>query len=74
MYWERKLKTDFSIRGFLPAVFALSVLVINMALFGKVVAFKALSFVMFAYACFSVYTYIRTGNNWVILQLLYLFS
>ncbi|MFC2130253.1 hypothetical protein ACFLSQ_02345 [Bacteroidota bacterium] len=74
MYRERKLKTDFSIKGFLPVVFALSVLVISLALFGKVVAFKALSAVIFVYACFALYSYMRTGNNWVILQFMYLFS
>lgn len=74
MYNIRKLRTDFSIRGFIPAIIAFSVLLTSMALFDKAIAFKAMSLVIFVYGCFAFYGFILTRNNWVILQFSYLFS
>jgi len=62
MYYSRRLKNDFNITGFIPAMIGVSFIVLTVITFGVRAGFIAASLFFILYAGFSLYIYGRTGN------------
>ena len=62
MYYPRKLKQDFSIKGFIPAILCLSIGALIWIFIGKKEGYISVSIFFILYAVFSFWIYIRTRN------------
>ena len=62
MYYPRKLKQDFSIKGFIPAILCLSIGALIWIFIGKKEGIISVSVFFILYAAFSFWIYIRTRN------------
>ncbi|MBP1665868.1 MAG: hypothetical protein H6Q23_728, partial [Bacteroidetes bacterium] len=62
MYWQRKLKQDYSIRGFIPAIICLSIGAVIWVLIGEKEGLISVSVFFILYAVFSLWIYSRTKN------------
>lgn len=62
MYFPHKLKRDFRITGFIPAILCLSIGFLFWIFVGEREAFLAICFFLILYSGFSLWIYIRTRN------------
>lgn len=62
MYWQRKLKQDYSIRGFIPAIICVSIGAVIWVLIGEKEGLISVSVFFILYAVFSLWIYSRTKN------------
>lgn len=62
MYYPRKLKQDFSIKGFIPAIICLSLCALIWLFIGRKEGYISVSIFFILYAVFSFWIYIRTRN------------
>jgi hypothetical protein len=62
MYYPRKLKRDFSITGFIPAIICLSLCALIWLFIGRKEGYISVSIFFIVYAGFSFWIFIRTRN------------
>ena len=67
-----KLKPNYSLVGFIPAIAALLIFLLSFAIFGKVMAFKILGIVVIFYAVMNFTLYLKTQSWSIFLQTLYI--
>lgn len=63
MYFPRKLKQDFSITGFIPAIICLSLCALIWLFIGRKEGYLSVSIFFILYAGFSFWVYTRTKNH-----------
>lgn len=62
MYYSRKLRNDFSITGFIPAMIGLTLMGLTTVVSGIRTGLIAMSLYFLLYAMFSFYIHLRVGN------------
>lgn len=70
----KKLKTDQSITGLLPAIIALSIVILASIFWGKMIAFRVLAGVILLYAIFQYYAFSKVRSLGYFLSATYILS
>jgi len=71
MYFQRKLKSDRSVAGLIPALTFLMAFLVTWIFFGSDPAFYLLGVLVLAYALFSLLAFLRTRNTGYLVASLY---
>ena len=74
MLFNRKLKSDTTMTGLLPAAIALALFIISILFFGHSVGFKVLAGIIFIYSAFQFLAYSRVKSLTYLLSALYMLS
>jgi lipoprotein signal peptidase len=74
MAHSRKLKTDKSVTGLLPAIMALTILILTSIFWGLVIAFKVLAGILLIYAFFQYFAFSKVRSLSYFLSATYILS